>query len=276
MTIRVRLLALVMAVLLPFAVILAVYLLQEAREAKDKAFETVHQAAITQRDAVTLFLNGHANALAGIAARPMIAALQTQPCDPFVLAYTDFHHEYAGLQVRDLQGNSLCTYNAGHKKNAPVKPGATPWFDRGLAANTFTVSNAHPGPKKGDWEIVLTYPINNRAGQRVGLLALPMDLLELNIALMPVTDGDEVYSISDANGNFLMRSVDPQEWIGKPDPVSAKALLHKNRNSKGLFTAVGPKGIMRMNARLPLLWLRVHPPPPASPHRQWAAPRSCA
>lgn len=252
MTIRVRLLALVMAVLLPFAVILAVYLLQEAREAKDKAFETVHQAAVVQRDAITLFLNGHANALASLAARPMIAALQTKPCDPFVRAYIDFHPEYAGLRVLDLQGNNLCTYTTGRKKGAPVQPGATPWFDHGIAANTFSVSDAHPGPYAGSWEIVLTYPINDRLGQRVGLLALPMDLLELNIAMMPITDGGEVVSISDARGTFLMRSIDPVEWIGQPDPVSANATLRKNKGNKGLFTAKGPKGIVRMNAVLPI------------------------
>lgn len=250
MTIRVRLLALVMAVLLPFAVIFTVYLLQEAREAKDKAFETVHQTAVAQRDAVALFLSDHSNALAGIAARPMIAALQTRPCDPFVRAYIDFHPEYAGLQVLDLQGNSLCTYHPVRKKSAPVQPGATPWFDRGLAANAFSVSDAHPGPNEGDWEIVLTYPINDRAARRVGLLALPIDLLELNIAMMPISVGGEVVSISDARGTFLMRSVDPLEWIGQPDSVSARASRQKDKGNKELFTAMGPKGIMRMNAVL--------------------------
>jgi diguanylate cyclase (GGDEF)-like protein/PAS domain S-box-containing protein len=252
MSIRVRLLALVMAVLLPFAVILAVYLLQESREAKDKAFEMVHQSAIAQRDAVALFLNGHANTLAGIAARPMIAALQAQPCDPFVRAYIEFHPEYADLQVRDLQGNSLCSYHPGHKKLAPVQPGATPWFDQGVAANTFNVSNAHPGLHAGDWEIVLTYPINNREGQRVGLLALPLDLIVLNAVIMPITDGDEVVSISDARGTFLMRSVAPLEWIGRPDPVSAAAALQNDKGKKGFVTAMGPNGIMRMNAVLPV------------------------
>jgi diguanylate cyclase (GGDEF)-like protein/PAS domain S-box-containing protein len=252
MTIRVRLLALVMAVLLPFAVISAVYLLQEAREAKDKAFATVHQTALIQRDAVAQFLNAHANALAAIAARPMMAAMQTRPCDPFLRAYIDFHSEYAGLQVLDLQGKSLCTYQPVRKKTAPVQPGKTPWFDRGLAANSFSVSDAHRGPNEGDWEIVLTYPINDRTGLRVGLLALPMDLLELNIAMMPASEGDEVVSISDARGTFLMRSVDPLEWIGQLDPVVIRAPRQKDKSSKGLFTAMGPKGIMRMNAVLPI------------------------
>lgn len=246
LTIRVRLLAVVMALVLPFAVFLALNVRSDAIAARDKALDTVRQAAQAQRATLSQFLNAHAVVLARMAARPILTSARNPRCDPFIDAYVEFHPDYAGLQILDTQGQSLCTPLGAPQTQRTVRAGATPWFDQGLASNAFRVSDAHAGPQASQWEIVLSYPLNNAQGQRIGLLALPIDLLQLNGTLMGTTTDGDLVAVNDRHGNFLMRSVDPQRWVGKPNPFIGQ--LTGREGKQGLLTATGADGVLRIHA----------------------------
>jgi diguanylate cyclase (GGDEF)-like protein/PAS domain S-box-containing protein len=246
LTIRVRLLALVMAVVFPFAVILGLNVRDRAVSARDKAFEAVRQTAQIHRDAIGQFLQTSESVLARLAQRPQVVALDARRCDTFVQEYLKFHPEYANLQLRNPQGRVVCAFASTPALSPLAQAGATPWFDQALAANVFHVSPVLAGAQTGQWQLVLSQPVRNPAGRTVGLLTLPLDVLTLNNHLLDATPDGTVIAVVDAQGTYLMRSDAPQKWIGQPGPVVTQATAKGQNN--GLVTATGPDGVVRMHA----------------------------
>lgn len=246
LTIRVRLLALVLAVVFPFAVILGLNVRDQAINARAKAFDAVRQTAQIHRDAIGQFLRSSESVLARLARRPQVLAMDGRHCDAFVQEYLKFHPDYAGLQLRNTQGQVVCAF-ASTPALSPPDPGyATPWFDQAMAANAFHVSPVLAGAQTGQWQLVLSQPVHNPAGQTVGLLTLPLDLLTLSKTLLDTTPDGTVIAVVDAQGTYLMRSDAAQQWIGQPGPVVTQASTNGQR--KGYITATGPDGVVRMHA----------------------------
>lgn len=246
LTIHVRLLALVMAVVFPFAVILGMNVRDQAVHARDQAFEAVRQTAQIHRDAIGQFLKTSESVLARLAQRPHIAALNGRHCDAFVQEYLKFHPDFTSLQLRNTNGRVVCAFASTPASGAPVQVDDAAWWGQAIAANAFHVSPPMEGAHAGQWLMVLSYPVRNANGHVVGLLTLPLDLLTLNNHLLDATLGGTVISVVDAQGTYLMRSDAPLQWIGQSGPVITQATTKGQR--KGYITATGPDGVVRMHA----------------------------
>ena len=246
LTIRVRLLALVMAVVFPFALILGMNVRDQSINARDKAFQDVRQMAQIHRDAIGQFFKNSELVLARLAQRPQVAAPDGRRCDPFVQEYLKFHPDYAGLQLRNAQGRVVCTFASTTEPSPSVQASTPPWFEQAKAANTFYISPALPDTAAGKWHIVLSHPVRNHAGQPVGYLTLPLNLLALNNTILGSIPEGTLIAVVDAQGTYLMRSDDPLQWIGQPGPVVTQATT--KGQSKGFITAKGPDGVVRMHA----------------------------
>jgi PAS domain S-box-containing protein len=113
---------------------------------------------------------------------------------------------------------------------------AQTWNGTAQSPSTFTISGAVWEPDVLRWVTVLTYPVQNQQGSRTGIVYLTIDLLDLNKAMLGAAHSDVVIPVIDRDNHFLMRSTDPQEWIGEALPATNAALIEGKRNED--FSAV--------------------------------------
>ncbi len=244
LSIRTQLLALVLAAMLPAAGLVAYGIIDAWNEARAAAYRQVSTLALETASKLDLILRDNEALLARLAQRPGMKALDPRNCDPIVREFVSLHPEYTTLGVRDRHANVVCT----HLRRPPDagSVGALPWFIEGLRSERFTVGDAYLGPASGRWVSVLMYPVRDASANVSGLLLLSLDLLALQERVLRAIPRDAIVVVFDRDNNYLMRSIKPAEWIGKPLP---RPQLDKLRaGGEGFFELTGVDGVTRLNA----------------------------
>jgi PAS domain S-box-containing protein len=113
---------------------------------------------------------------------------------------------------------------------------AQTWAETIKSPPGVTVSGAVWEANAQRWVAVLSYPIQTPQGPSPGVVYLTLDLLDLNKAVLGPDHSDVVIPVIDRDNHFLMRSTDPQEWIGEALPATNAALIEGKRNED--FSAV--------------------------------------
>ena len=121
--------------------------------------------------------------------------------------------------------------------SAPVSPDMRTYLEQtwnGIAQSPskFSVSGALWEADAKRWVTVLTYPIQNQQGSHAGVVYLSLDLLDLTKTVLGPEHPDIVMSVIDRDNRFLMRSTDPERWIGKVLPPANAALIEGKRNEE--------------------------------------------
>ena len=216
-----------------------------------------HQAGAGANARVKLLADSTANQLASewqereivmkrFAERPLIRALDPARCDPLAFEFVALHPEYSSLDVRDLAANAVCSAR-------PNPPGAAqvaklPWFQQAVRQAGFAVGEAYVGSRTGRWVSVLSFPIRDDRGQPAGLVLLAVDLLDLQRrAIGPLPDG-AVVTVIGHDGKIVLRSHEPEKWLGQPMPAAALALARRG----GIVIAEGADGVRRLLATAPV------------------------
>jgi len=242
LTVRARLIGLVLAIVLPFGALLAWTVSQQADRAREAAYDKARVLAENTADTLERLLDDHRTLLAGLAARPLVAALDPARCDPLIHDYVAMHPLYTTLASRDLPGGVICSYFAN-----PVRQYNEidhPWFFEGVRSGGFFVSDAMVGPVSRRWIVAETTPVAGVAGRPGGLLVLAIDLERLNQRVLTTAPASALLVVMDRQDRFLLRSADAGQWIGKVSSVAANDTVRSQHG--GALSTTGSDGIRRI------------------------------
>lgn len=244
LSIRAQLLALVLAVALPAFALVGYNVFDAANEAREVAHERVRAVAQEVAGRLELVLRDNEALLAGLAERPRIRALDARDCEPIIAEFVDLHPDYTTLGLRDRDANAVCTFLRPALGAERVR--AYPWFDEGVRRGRFMVGDAFFGPQSGRWVMPLTHPVRDASGNVQGLLLVTLDLLALQQRVLGGLPDDTIVVMFDRDNRYLMRSLRPADWIGKPLPRAQLDRLPAR--TEDAFELTGVDGVTRLNA----------------------------
>ena len=242
LTVRARLIGLVLAIVLPFGALLAWTVSQQADRAREAAYAQARLLADSTANRLERLQGDDQAMLARMAVRPLLAALDPADCDLLIKQYVPLHPQYATLALRDAAGGVICSYlvNPVQQYNATDHP----WFFEGARSGGFFVSGAVLGPVSKRWIVVETSPVAGAPGRPDGFLVLAVDLEELNQRVLASVPVSALVMVIDRQDRFLLRSADAGRWIGKASSRANNNAIRGQR--EGVLTTTGSDGIRRM------------------------------
>ena len=240
-TIRIQLLVLALAAIVPVAGAVTYVIVDASRASLAQAENEISNLAATTANEVEERLAEGEQILSRLAQRPLVRAVDPRRCDPVIAELAKLHPDYTNLAIRDVQGNRVCSLLSIPPASVAVK---FPWFEEGIHSSGFLAGDAILGEASGRWFSALTFPLRDKGGAVTGVLAMGIDLLRLQRRILPTVPKDMVVSVIDRQGRFLMRSEDPEQWIGRsvsnPDNVR-----EAQRHAEGSYRIRGVDGIAR-------------------------------
>ena len=241
-TIRLQLALLVLAVILPTFFVSIWYLLAQRDSARQVARDKVNILVDIASDRVNASLRMHAKLLTALSEQPSLRAMKGNSCGAVIEDYVRLHPEYVNIGTRDMHGNPVCGYQTDPAPREQAVSYA--WFQESTRSGKFYASDVFFAPLGQRWLTVLTMPIRNDAGSQVGMVVLPLDLLTLNHSLLEAVPDTAVVTVTDRKSNILLRSLQPDQWIGKAASVEART----DTRTEGFATRAGADGIRRVVA----------------------------
>ncbi|CAD5372980.1 putative Histidine kinase [Rubrivivax sp. A210] len=249
LSIRFRLLALIVVVAAPVAALYAWYLHDSARVAHSVAGERVKLVATSVAAKLEAVLEEADRVLEAVAA-DIDAVRPGQELRFDVQQFLRIHPRFVDLVVRDAAGRAVL---AGTPQRAPARPlpdEAAPGAADAAARAGFTASGPLFDAASGRWVSVLARPLHDAAGRRAGSVNLLLDLRELNQRLMREVPPYAVVPVFDTENRFLFRSLDAEAWIGKALPAPQAASI--SGRTEGSFEALDIAGVPRIYALVTL------------------------
>lgn len=215
LTIRTQLFALVMAIALPMVGILVYSIYDNAQQRLVEAKLTAHMLASAAASDVDRVLVSNRDFLIQMAKRPLIRKMDVRNCDKVLWDFRELFPKSANMTVIDMQGTAICSA-VPQPGGKPVSVAKAPWFKKSLEQDGFVVSDPFFGPITGRWVTVLTYPVRDEQGRKVGFLGLPLDLAlyEPNLSNVPMIP-ETTIGIVARDGTFVWRNLDTDKWVGR-------------------------------------------------------------
>ncbi len=223
LTIRMQLMALVTAVALPMVGIIGYTIYDHARRAIVDAKATAHMLAVASSSDIDRVLISNRDFLVQMSKRTIIREMDAKHCDRILWDFRALFPKSANMTVIDINGTAICSA-VPQPGGKPVSVANAPWFKKSLTFDDFVVSDPFFGPITGRWVTVLTYPIHDVRGKKIGFLGLPLDLAlyEPNLSNALLEPGTTV-GILTADGVIVWRNLETDKWVGKDVSGSATA-----------------------------------------------------
>lgn len=214
-TIRVQLLALVLAIALPMIGILLFTIYDNAQQRIVEVRSTSNMVAVSASLDVSRVLASNRDILMQMAKRPLIRKMDARHCDQVLWDFHELFPKSANMTVIDIKGTAICSA-VPQPGGKPISVAKAPWFKKSLERDEFVVSDPFFGPITGRWVTVLTYPIRDEHGRKIGFLGLPLDLAlyEPNLTNVPLIPGTTI-GIVTGDGTYVWHNIDPDKWIGR-------------------------------------------------------------
>ncbi len=242
LSIRTTMLIVVLAALLPAWGLLG------WQQAQERADETMHA-----RDKIRLLAEGTAvrlDRLLGdyeiilqrVAERPLVRVLDARRCDTAIESYAELNPDFAGMALVKADGSVLCSRRAGLPLPDAVL--LAPWFKPAMASGKFSASGPFRGRQSGQWLVALTNPVRDASGGVTAVVMMSVDLLKLNRRIFSDAPAGVSMSVIDRDDNFLLRSLEPEAWIGKRLPEAQRTLTRGMQS--GYSAGVDITGVMRI------------------------------
>ena len=244
LSIRARLILLVLAIILPTSGLVAWLGAAEVRDTRNTAYASVKVLADNTADELGTLLRDKEELLQRLAVRPLIRALDPLRCDPIVREYARLHPEFTTMVVRDAAGNSVCSYIPNPARR--IGGDAFPWFAEGVRRGGFNAGDAYLGYQTGHWVSVLTYPVRDDVGKVAGLLVLPLDLQKLQQRLLRSIPAGTMVAVTDRQDKLLLHSKGMSAPIGGPVPNLQSDLMRAS--GAGFFSSDRIDGKLRLYA----------------------------
>ncbi len=215
LTIRAQLILLVMAISLPMVGVLVYTIYENAQQRVVEAQSTAQMLAMTAASDIERVLISNHDLLVQMSMRPQIRKLDPKNCDNVLWDFHQLFPKSANMTVIDISGTAICSA-VPQPGGKPVSVANAPWFKKSLAHDGFVVSDPFFGPITGRWVTVLTFPIHDALGRKIGFLGLPLDLALYvpNLSSVPLIPGTDI-GILDSKGTFVWRNLETEKWVGK-------------------------------------------------------------
>jgi serine phosphatase RsbU (regulator of sigma subunit) len=248
-SLRARLFALVVLVLVPWLV-LVLYTQAEQRKA---AIAHVHGDAVRVLQIVT------SNQAAQIeTARQLLAAFSRLPhlrsaatCEPLLKELLAAYPLYTNFLVVDPNGNITCS---AVPMRGPINVGDRTYFRRAMETRSFAVSDYQIGRITGVPSITYADPVLDGVGdvQSLVVAAQSLDWLAAGATRLNLPPGATL-AATDRNGTVLARIPSDDAVIGKPMRESDVLAALAKRTEDGVFEADDAQGVRRLWVHAPAI-----------------------
>ena len=240
-TIRVQLLGLASAAIVPVAGAVIYAIVDASRTSLAQAEREIGNLATTTASEVSARLAEHQQLLSRLAQRPLVKSMNPKRCDPVAEGLTRLHPDYVNLALRDAKGNVICSL-------LPIPPASVvmqfPWVQQVLRGGGLVAGDAVRDRAVGRWFSALLYPVRNDRGEVIGFLAMGIDLLRLQQRILPALPKDVIVSVIDRQQIFLIRSENPERWIGR-SVANPETVREAQRHAGGSYRVKGVDGVPR-------------------------------
>jgi len=243
---RVRLLLLVLTALVPMLVLVLMAGLEarhaDGRRAQEQAMQLVRQIAREQEQSI----NESRQFLTTLAQLPALLVRDAVACNRFMANARKQYPRYANLGALTPDGEVFCSA-------LPFTPGTrgtnNTWFRRALASRDFVSSDYHIGGITGRAVLTVAQVALDTAGAARAVAFASIDLEWLNrLVAEAQLPADSVLTVIDRQGRVVVRSPDPEFWIGESIPDSAFAKVVQTQQQEGMSDAFGLDEVERLYA----------------------------
>ena len=114
-----------------------------------------------------------------MARRPLIRAVDSSRCDPFLEQFAQLHPEWSNAGVVDLRGRLVCTVEPYRGKGLYAIANRGLFFDEAVRTGRAVISRPFLGPLTKTWVVVMAQPIRGADGSVRGLLVAALHLAKL-------------------------------------------------------------------------------------------------
>jgi PAS domain S-box-containing protein len=247
-SIRARIASAMLVALLPVVATVVWMLAEDLGHARAHAQAATRILATDAADDLLRFLRRTEGELARIAARPLVRALDPATCDPLVAEFAKIYPDYAALSVRNARGEVVCAGEADPLRRLGLPQ--MPWFAKALGTDGPHATDATTVPAGTGWMTVLTHPVHDDAGQVIGLLTLPIDLLALGERLLAAVPAQALVAVLDRQRTIILRSRDAARYVGQQPQQPGFEVADGER--EGFVLATGVDGVSRLAGYLVL------------------------
>lgn len=244
--IRRQILVLIGVLIVPLVVLLAYGAYDRAQLRRLESEETVQQlAALASANLNQLALDTE-NVLEALSYLPPIRQLENRACEPVSQTLQEEPSLYANAVIFDLDGNVICAAYRNEEYEF-VSVAGLEWFREATAKPGFNISRPFIGQITNRWVVMFSLPIRDDQDQIRGIFGLSVDLVYLSHLLLEL-DGTRsmVISVLDNDGNLVLRSSNPEQWVGRN--LVGSELWEHAQHADGILEATGPDNVKRLYA----------------------------
>jgi PAS domain S-box-containing protein len=248
LSIRQQIYALVLVVCLPLAAMLTWQVVTDLAHVRNEADDRVSAMAHGTAANLSRYFAEQEAFLARLAALPAVRAMDSQGCATLMRDLVILDPRLSYLVLRDLQARPICTTLPSLASATEISH--SPDFVAALQSQGFVVGGAEPGRNSGEWVSLLSYPVRNQAGEKIGLLRMVVDLQKLSADLLIGLPANALATVVDRRESIAMRSVDAAKYIGQAAPGAGTEAARRQR--EGFVSVQGMDGVQRRMAYLTL------------------------
>ncbi len=249
LSLRSRLMALVLIALLPAFALIVYNTVQDNRRATKDVKNTAQRLARLAAQHHEKMIDDAYDLVTLLTRLPLLLR-DPRVCRTLMTNLPDAYPGFAGVVVVDPRGAVIC---AGQTRYAGVNYADRPWFQEAVHSGKFIVSEYLVGRMTTKPSVVFAAPVLDGDGvvQAVVSLAAQLDWIN-RLSEQAQLPADATFTLLDGNGIVLARQPESEKWIGEsyPKPDLVQAML--TWKSEGTIEAVGLDGTQRLYAFLPL------------------------
>jgi len=250
-SLRVRLLGLLVLVLLPWLALIAY---TQAGE-RDEAVAHVNRDATRLIGIITSNQAAQVEAarqlLSAFTRLPQLQARDPQACHAFLAQMLVAYPAYQNLGLVERNGDISCSALALAR---PVNLSDRDYFRKAMTSGQFAISGYQVGRVTQQPTIAYGYPMFDAKGETQAVLFAAQALNWLTTALADVEfPRGGVLVVIDRNGTVLARMPDAGKGIGRPLPEQQVLAMLSSQRDGGVFEADDAHGVARLWAHAPLI-----------------------
>ena len=249
LSLRVRLLALVLLALLPaFALILCNAVKNNERaitEVRNTALRLTRLAAQNHEQLID-----DAHDLLTLLSRFSLVLRNPSSCENFLTDISTRHPRFAAFILVDPAGMVTCSVRPEY---AGINYSDRGWFKEAIRSRKFTASGYLIGRVSAKPSVVFAAPLFNTAGAVQAVVGVATQVKWLNrFDEQLQLPAGSTFTIFDRDGTILVRQPDAEKWIGKTYPQVNLVRTILAQGHEGTIEAAGFDGVHRLYAFKPL------------------------
>ena len=248
MSLRVRLVLLVLLAVLPSLALILYTASVQRRVATEAAHDKLLRIANLTAADVSRVMEGAQQLLAGLAQTREIRGGNPAACDPVMAKLLAIYPFYSALSVASPEGNVICS---AVPLTNPVTVADRTWFQQALQTHDFTVGDYQVDRVSGKGSINFAYPIEESGRiQSVVFAALnPNSLSGASLVILP--EGASLVVV-DRQGTVLACAPPVAGSQGRPAPESSPFKSVASYRGRGTAEIADIDGVRRIYAFYPI------------------------